>query len=84
MTSTVTPASPGLHHNDSREVIPLFVLLAAHFAIGLLLIAAGGRLGRRAFVAAGLVPLVAFVWGTIQLPDVLDGRVVRSAATWIP
>ena len=24
------------------------------------------------------------MWGTIQLPDVLDGRVVRSAATWIP
>lgn len=62
----------------------MFVLLAAHVAIGLLLIAAGARLGRRAFVVAALVPFAGLVWSVAKIPDVLDGVVPRDTVRWIP
>lgn len=58
--------------------------MVAHLALGLLLIAAGSRLGRNAFVGAAIVPFVAFVWAVTRWSDVAGGAVVRSTTRWIP
>ena len=65
-------------------MVPLFVLIVAHIVAGLLLVAAGSRLGVRAFVVAATVPLVSFGWAIGQVRGVLDGGVVRTSVSWIP
>ncbi len=55
-----------------------------HAALGLALIAAGRRSGRRAFLVAALAPGAAFAWAVARAPDVLDGRVPHERLDWVP
>ena len=58
----------------------MFVLLAAHLVAGLFLVAAGSRLGRRAFVAAATVPVVSFAWAISRIPEALAGELPEGVA----
>jgi multicomponent Na+:H+ antiporter subunit A len=59
------------------------VLLVAHLAVGLAILAGAARLGRAAFLA-GAVPMVtAVVYAAIQAPGVLDGRPTTESTTWV-
>ncbi|HYD09012.1 MAG TPA: proton-conducting transporter membrane subunit, partial [Acidimicrobiales bacterium] len=59
------------------------LLLGAFLVVGLGLLVAGGRLGPRAFVV-GTAPFVLTVtWLVSRTGQVVDGRPVEEAATWV-
>lgn len=62
----------------------LTVLLVAPIASGLALLGWGGRLGRRSFLLASLLPLAAFVWVLTRAGTVLDGHVPSAGLEWVP
>jgi len=49
-----------------------------------MLVAGGRPLGRRAFVVAGVAPLVGLAWAAAQYADVADGQVPTEQLTWVP
>jgi multicomponent Na+:H+ antiporter subunit A len=51
---------------------------------GLLLVAFGARLGRRAFLVGAVAPAVATAWLVAHLPGVTDGRSVTEGVAWVP
>ncbi len=59
-------------------------LLLFHLALGIALIAAGDRLGRRAFGLAALAPLATLVWVAPRAGRVVDGKVVGERFEWVP
>ncbi len=62
----------------------MLLLLVLHALTGIGIIAANGRLGRRAGAALGAVPAAAtLIWLIIRLPGVLDGEVVEESTGWI-
>ncbi len=60
------------------------LLLAVHLVTGVLAIAFGARLGRRALWLAIVGPAAAVVWAAAQAPDVLDGEVLHERVQWVP
>jgi multicomponent Na+:H+ antiporter subunit A len=62
----------------------LSVLLLAPITTGLLLLAAGRGLGRRSFLIAAVLPLIAFIWALTQAGGVLDGDVPTAGFAWVP
>jgi multicomponent Na+:H+ antiporter subunit A len=62
----------------------VLVLIGVHALTALLAPSLVRALGRRAFAALALVPAAAFVWILTRLPDVLAGRPVTEAFSWIP
>ncbi len=60
------------------------LLIAAHFAMGLLAPFLLRRLRGRGFFALALAPLGAFVWTVVQGPAVLAGQVLTEGFAWIP
>lgn len=52
-------------------------------ATGLALLAAGSRLGRRAFFLAAVPPAVTFAWLLTQADGILDGVPVEQSFTWV-
>ncbi|MGA4668790.1 Na+/H+ antiporter subunit A [Propionibacteriaceae bacterium Y1923] len=61
----------------------LLALIMAHFAMGAVAPALSRVLGRRAFFAAALVPLVSFIWLLWQTPTITSGNVVTESYSWI-
>ncbi len=61
----------------------MIVSLAAFAGIGVLLVAFGGRLGRRAFLVAAIPMVGAAVWVAAQLGAISDGRSIFEHASWV-
>lgn len=59
-------------------------VLAAYLAVGVALMAFGGRLGRRAFFVACLPQLLALAWLLPRLGGIIDGHVETERVTWVP
>jgi multicomponent Na+:H+ antiporter subunit A len=59
-------------------------VLVLFAVVGLALVAAGRRLGRRAFLVGAVAPAVATAWLVAQLPDVADGATRTATAEWVP
>src|SRR5688500_19642623 len=57
--------------------------LLAFAVVGAALIAAGARLGRRAFLVAAVPSLATAVWVTAQLPAVTDGDPLEQRVGWV-
>ncbi len=62
----------------------MFLLLLLHLVVGIVIVAAGRTLGRRAFAVAASAPLAALVWAASKAPGVLDGEPVTESFAWIP
>lgn len=62
----------------------MFALLLLHLVVGVGLIAAGDRLGRRSFAVAAVAPAVVVIWLVASLSGVLDGRPVTQRVEWVP
>jgi multicomponent Na+:H+ antiporter subunit A len=62
----------------------LIALVVAYAVVGLVLLAAGAPLGRRAFVVAALPPLATLVWLATQADALLDGGTVTAEVAWVP
>lgn len=78
------PRRGSRHRPTCERPIILLALVLAH---GLAAAVAPGLvrwLGRRAFLALALVPLVTVGWALTQTSTVLDGGVVVQSAQWIP
>ena len=53
----------------------MFVLLALHLVVGVVLVAAGRLLGRRAFAVAAVAPAAVLVWAATRWSGVVaDGE----------
>jgi multicomponent Na+:H+ antiporter subunit A len=61
----------------------MFLLLALHLLIGVVIVATGDRWGRRAFAVAALAPLATLGWAVSKADGVLDGRPVTERFTWV-
>jgi multicomponent Na+:H+ antiporter subunit A len=59
-------------------------LLLAHLGLGLVVLAFGEVLGRRALLVGGVAPLAALAWLAWELPEILDGAVVEESFRWVP
>jgi multicomponent Na+:H+ antiporter subunit A len=57
--------------------------LAAFSAVGLILVAFGAQLGRRAFLVAAVVPAAATVWLTTQVGRTTHGSGVQEQIGWV-
>ena len=62
----------------------MFLLLVLHLVVGIVIVAAGRVLGRRAFMVAAIPPLAMLGWAAAQAPEVLDGEPVGESFAWIP
>ncbi len=62
----------------------MIALLLLHLLTGLVAIAFGDRLGRRALALAVAGPLATVVWLLAVLPGVLDGTPVEQTVEWVP
>ena len=62
----------------------MLALIALHAVTGLSTIAAGRRWGRRAFLFAGIGPLVTLGWLLLVMPGVVDGDVLTQTVRWVP
>jgi multicomponent Na+:H+ antiporter subunit A len=62
----------------------MVLILAVHLAAGLLAIAFGARLGRRALWLAVAGPVVALVWLSVRAPEIVDGKVLTERVRWVP
>ncbi len=61
------------------------ILLIGVFAVAALALPAlAGRIGRRVFLVAGLVPLAAFVHALTLAPGVIAGTPVAESIAWVP
>ncbi len=61
------------------------VVLALHFALGLIIATAGDRLARRGFAVAALAPIVTLGWLASRYPQVVDdGESVTQSISWVP
>ena len=63
---------------------PVSVLLLAHLAIGLALVAAGRRVGRWGMVVAALPSAATAVWLASVAGGVLDGEPEVQSVAWVP
>ncbi len=61
----------------------MFFLLALHLVVGVAIVGAGDRLGRRAFAVAAIAPLATVVWAATQAGAVLDGDPVTASFAWV-
>jgi multicomponent Na+:H+ antiporter subunit A len=59
-------------------------LLALHLAVGLAVVAAGSRLGRRAVVPAVVAPAATLAWLVAHAGTVLGGEPVSESVAWVP
>ena len=59
-------------------------LLLAHLVVGVTVVAAGQRLGRRGALVGLLAPVATLAWLATKLPDLLDGRAHVERVEWIP
>jgi multicomponent Na+:H+ antiporter subunit A len=59
------------------------VIVAAYAVVGSLLLAFGGRLGRRAFVVGCLPYALTLAWLIPRLDEIIDGRVYSDRLTWV-
>ncbi len=62
----------------------LTILLLLHAVLGMLLVAVGDRLGRRAFSFAAIAPAITLIWLTTELGGVLEGSPIDQRIDWIP
>ena len=62
----------------------MIALLALHAAVGLGLVAFGGRLGRRSTAVAAVGPAAVLVWLAVVAGGVLDGRPRTEGVAWVP
>jgi multicomponent Na+:H+ antiporter subunit A len=60
------------------------ILLLTHLIIGLGLVAAGARVGRRGVLVAAAAPAAVLVWLAVRAGGVLDGDTVRESVGWVP
>lgn len=60
------------------------VLLLAHLVVGLGLVAAGTRVGRRGVLLAAAAPAATLAWLAVRAGGVLDGDPVRESVAWVP
>lgn len=58
--------------------------LAAHALVALVAGLTGRRLGRRVLLLAAVAPAIALAVAVMATPAVLDGEVMRVAASWVP
>ena len=69
--------------NDQREIL-LIALVLLYGVLGVALVVAGGKLGRRAFVLAAAAPLATLVWLATQLDGLLDGEAMTDSLRGCP
>ncbi len=62
----------------------MVALLALHLAVGLAVVAAGSRLGRRAVVPAVVAPAAALAWLVAHAGPVLGGEQIVESLAWVP
>ena len=62
----------------------MLALLVLHLALALAAPAVAARLGRRVFLLMAVAPGATALWAATQAGDVLDGRPVSSALSWVP
>ena len=62
----------------------MLVLILGYLVVGLAVIAAGSRLGRRGLAIGVVVPAATLCWLAVVLPGVIDGRPVEETVSWIP
>lgn len=62
----------------------MIVLLGLHLVVGIGLVGAGSRLGRRGAWIAALVPAATIAWLATQLGAVADGRPATAHVDWLP
>jgi multicomponent Na+:H+ antiporter subunit A len=55
-----------------------------HLAVGVGLVAAGQRAGRRAVLVAAVPSVATVAWLATQLGEVVDGRAVTESVSWVP
>jgi multicomponent Na+:H+ antiporter subunit A len=69
----------------SAQPFVIAAILTLHFVVGLLVMAAGDRLGRRGFAVAAVAPLVTLIWLATQYTGVVDdGDAVTQDISWVP
>ena len=62
----------------------MLLVLLAHAVVAVSAPLVGRRLGARSVWWAALAPAIAFAWLLVEAPQVLDGDVVVSRASWLP
>jgi len=62
----------------------MFALLMLHLVLGVVIVALGDRLGRRAFGVAALAPAAMVAWAAVHAGAVIDGDPVRQRVEWVP
>jgi multicomponent Na+:H+ antiporter subunit A len=62
----------------------LLVLILLYAILGIAVISAGSRLGRRGLALGIVAPVATLIWLAIRLPDLLDGETIEESLTWIP
>jgi multicomponent Na+:H+ antiporter subunit A len=76
-------ARQGLSRVAPRRVTVVIAILAVYAAVGVLLIAFGDALGRRAFLVGAIPPAVTLAWLVPRLVDVVDGHIFMSSLSWV-
>ena len=79
---TVVPAA--LHGVGLGSAGVVITLLLLHLVVGVGIIAAGSRLGRRGALIGLLPPLATVIWLVTKLGPVEDGDAVTEYVNWIP
>ena len=63
----------------------IVAILTLHFVLGLVVMGAGDRLGRRGFAVAAVAPLITLIWLATQYAGVVDdGDPVTQDISWVP
>lgn len=74
----------GRHEFDDPGDETLTALLLLPAAAGLALLGGGARLGRWAFLVAGLISAAGFAWAAAVAPSVIAGRAITLRQAWVP
>jgi multicomponent Na+:H+ antiporter subunit A len=62
----------------------ILAVLVLHFVLGIAIVVAGDRLGRRGFAVAALAPVITLVWLATRAGGAIDGRPTVQTIDWVP
>jgi multicomponent Na+:H+ antiporter subunit A len=62
----------------------VWLVLGLHGVVALVVALVGERLGRRAFLLAGVAPFVTFLYLAFEASGVIDGEIIVQTFEWVP
>ena len=62
----------------------ILAILTLHFVLGIAIVVAGDRLGRRGFAVAALAPALTLIWLVTRAGEAIDGRPTVQTIEWVP